>query len=181
MPSEYEDLVLAEEVACQPAARVEGGSGSDRGGEGELYVSTDDPRVAEPSSCDMRKTSDMIVAEEVACQPAARIEGSGSEKGGEDELNVGVRELRVARLSSADETSLSEEKNVLTPTPPTTHTNAQFQLQSMTSRIENSCCYPSNTDLPNRPVGGELRYPCTLVQGGTTLHNMEPCSGLKST
>ena len=114
MPSEYEDLGLAEEVACQPAARVEGGSGSDRGGEGELFVSKDDPRVAEPSSCDMGKTSDMIFAEEVACQPAARIEGgSGSEKGGEDELNVGVRELRVARLSSADETSLSEENNVL--------------------------------------------------------------------
>ena len=148
--------------------------------EGELFVSKDDPRVAEPSSCDMRKTSDMIFAEEVACQPAARIEGgSGSEKGGEDELNVGMRELRVAGLSSADETSLSEEKNVLTPTPPTTHTNAQSQLQSMTTRIENSCCYPSNTDLPNRPVGGELRYPCTLVQGGTTLHNMEPSSGLK--
>ena len=93
-----EPSIIGEEVASQPAARRDEGSSTNRGGEdkygviggeGELYVSTDDPRVAEPSICDMGKTSDMIFAEEVACQPAARVEGgSGSDRGGEGELYV---------------------------------------------------------------------------------------------
>ena len=155
-------------------------------------MSTDDLRVAGPSISDVEKNSDIIFAEEVACQPAVRIEGgSGSEKGGEDELNVG---MRVAGLSctevtptslDADETSLSEEKNVLPNMLEEcvqickTNYEENVKAQSLKPRIENSCCYPSNSDLPIRPVAGELRYPCTLVQGGTTIHNMEPCSGLK--
>ena len=55
MPSEIKPSIIGEEVACQPAARREGGSGTNRGGEDKYGE---------------------IVGEEVACQPAARREGS---------------------------------------------------------------------------------------------------------
>ena len=97
-------------------------------------------------------------------------------------------DVRVAKVPQEAELRPSVEMNVKIREcsesgPPPTHTPAQeypkIHLQSMTPSFEKSCCCRSNSDWPNGPVGGELRYLCTSVHRGTTLCNMEPCSRLK--
>ena len=81
-----------------------------------------------------------------------------------------------------DATEMSRSVELPSPEsgPPTpAQENPKIHPQSMPPSVENSCCYRSNSDWPNRPVGGDLRYPCTSVHGGTTLCNMGPCSRLK--
>ena len=97
-------------------------------------------------------------------------------------------EIIFTKVQQEAELRPSVEMNVKTREcsesgPPPTRNPAQeypkIHLQSMTPIVEKSCCCRSNSDWPNRPVGGELRYLCTSVHRGTTLCNMELCSRLK--
>ena len=83
---------------------------------------------------------------------------------------------KTSRVSvQIHESGKAQQEDDQIPPPP-----SQIQHQSMTLGSEKLYCYPSNSGKPFGQAGGELRYLAPLRgAGGTTLRNVELCSGLK--